>query len=125
MKNCHTATSRNSDLGKMIIVGKSDTTDYTTIEEAIKNAQPGTKILVQPGIYRESIVIDKPLEILGDGQVSDIVIESTNSNCILMQAEYSIVRGLTLRGCATGVLILKGKSILEDCDITNHGYHSL
>ncbi|NEO02756.1 MAG: hypothetical protein F6K50_47755 [Moorea sp. SIO3I7] len=103
---------------KTVVVAKSDPADYTTIGEAIKNAQPETRILVKPGIYRESIVIDKSLEILGDGKVSDIVIEATNLNCILMQTDYAIVRGFTLRESTVGVCVPKGQLILEDCDLT-------
>ncbi|VEP11516.1 conserved membrane hypothetical protein [Hyella patelloides LEGE 07179] len=121
--------SRNSFPGKTVVVAKSDTADYKTIGEAIDNAEPETRILVKPGIYRESLVINKTLEILGDGQVSNIVIESTDASCILMHTEQAIVRGLTLRGCngkkghkCFAVQIYQGKLILEDCDITSDSY---
>jgi F-box protein 11 len=109
-----------------IIVAKVGTADYQTIEEAIQNAPPESYIAVRPGLYREGLVIDKPLEILGDGQPNDIIIESADSSCILMQTDYAVVRGLTLRGCAGrqgkqfyGVDIPQGCLILEDCDITS------
>ena len=34
--------------------------DFTTISEAITAARPGDRILVRPGLYTESLVIDKP-----------------------------------------------------------------
>src|SRR4028118_1750129 len=85
-------------VNKPIIVSATGEGDYTTIGEAIKNAQPDSCILVRPGLYQEGLIIDKQLEIIGDGLVADIVIESTDSNCIIMQADYAVVRGLTLRG---------------------------
>ncbi|BAY92133.1 MULTISPECIES: right-handed parallel beta-helix repeat-containing protein [unclassified Tolypothrix] len=100
--------------------------DYKTISEAIKNAQPGNQILVNPGFYQESLIIDKPLKIIGDGPVSNIVIESANSNCIVMQTDKAEVRGLTLRGVAGkknnnffAVDIPQGQLILAECDITS------
>ena len=57
-----------------IIVGASGNGDYTSIAEAIQNAQPQTEILVRPGLYRERIVIDKPLKIIGEGQVENILL---------------------------------------------------
>jgi parallel beta-helix repeat protein len=100
--------------------------DYKTISEGISNAAPGTRILVQPGLYQESIVINKPLKIIGDGSKADIIIESTDSNCILMQTNYAEVSGLTLRGQAGlknkqyfAVHIPQGDLLLTDCDITS------
>ena len=41
--------------------------DHVTISEAISKANSGDRILVRPGLYQEALVIDKPLEIIGDG----------------------------------------------------------
>ncbi|MGB3205338.1 MAG: right-handed parallel beta-helix repeat-containing protein [Crinalium sp.] len=109
-----------------IIVSATGEGDYTTIGEAIKNAQPDSCILVRPGLYKEGLIIDKQLEIIGDGSVADIVIESTDSSCIIMQTDNAVVRGLTLRGRGAvkkknfyAVKIPQGKLVLEDCDITS------
>ena len=40
-------------------VGKDS--EFTTIGEAIRHALPGTEILVDPGIYREFLIITKPV----------------------------------------------------------------
>ncbi len=117
----------SQDLAEQTLtVSKIGRGDYTTISEAIQNAPVGTRILVQPGIYHEGIIIDKPLEIIGDGATADIVIESTELACILMKTDYAIVRGLTLRCRAAlkgnkynAVDIPQGQLILEDCDITS------
>ncbi|MBA3805999.1 MAG: right-handed parallel beta-helix repeat-containing protein [Acidobacteria bacterium] len=107
-----------------IIVAKDGGGQYTTIVEAIKNAQPGTRIMVRPGFYKEGFAIDKQLEIIGDGPLGDIVIESTDTYCIRMQTDRATVRGLTLRGRTApkeffAVDIPRGQLILEDCDITS------
>ena len=107
-----------------IIVAKGGGGQYTTITEAIKNAQPGTRIMVRPGFYKEGFAIDKQLEIVGDGPLGDIVIESADTYCIRMQTERATVRGLTLRGRTApkeffAVDIPRGQLILEDCDITS------
>ncbi|MFO0454320.1 MAG: right-handed parallel beta-helix repeat-containing protein, partial [Pseudomonadota bacterium] len=102
---------------------------YKTISEAIKNAQPNTRIRVRPGVYKESIVIDKPVKIIGKGSVKDIVIESIESSCILMQTDQATVKGLTLR-CQveseepkySAVDIPQGQLILENCDITSDSF---
>jgi TIR domain len=42
--------------------------DFAAVSAAIKHAKPGDRILVRPGMYEEGLVVDKPLEILGDGR---------------------------------------------------------
>ena len=46
--------------------------DFVSVRAAIEAASPGDRILVRPGLYEESLVVDKPLEIIGDGPVEDI-----------------------------------------------------
>jgi F-box protein 11 len=58
-----------------IIVDAMHRGHYSTLTEALKAAKPGTRILVRPGLYREGVFIDKPVELIGDGDRSDIVIE--------------------------------------------------
>ena len=114
---------------KTLIVCKLGRGDCRSISEAIRKAKIGTRILVQPGTYSESLVIDKPLEIIGDGSVADIVIESTDSECIRMQTDYAVVRGFTLRNQTglkadnhSAVDISQGQLILENCDISSDLY---
>ncbi len=115
--------------GPILIVSHEDDSrhrTYRTLSHAIKNAHPGTLILVRPGLYRESIIIDKRIEIVGDGPRDKIIVESLESDCILMKADRALVRGLTLR-CRTktkgskcfGVHIPTGLLVLEDCGVTS------
>jgi parallel beta-helix repeat protein len=108
-----------------LIVSQQGEADYRSISEAIKNGQPGTRILVSPGVYREGLLIDKHLEIMGDGPLAEIIVESADSDCILMRADTAVVRGLTLRCRAGrgkkyfGVDIAQGQLVLEKCDISS------
>jgi F-box protein 11 len=98
--------------------------DFTTIGAAIEAAQPGDRILVRPGLYEEGLVIDKPLELLGDGPVADIVIQARGSDAVLFQANIGRIANLTLRqaggtGDWYGVDITQGRLELEGCDISS------
>ncbi len=100
----------------------SPTGDCQTISAAIKKANAGDRILVKPGVYREDLVIDKRLEIIGDGEPADIVVESKNADCIIMKTDHALVRGLSLHNRAEGyyaVDIPQGQLTLEYCDITS------
>jgi parallel beta-helix repeat protein len=98
--------------------------DFTTISEAIKKARPGDRILVRPGLYTESLVINKPLEVLGDGPVSDIQVHARDASVVVFRANISRIANLTLRqtggkGIWHGVDIGQGRLELEGCDITS------
>jgi parallel beta-helix repeat protein len=100
--------------------------DFTTISEAIKTARPGDRILVRPGLYSESLVIDKPLEILGDGPAADIQVHARNAHVVVFRANISRIANLTLRQAGGedtwyGVDIGQGRLELEGCDITSSG----
>jgi F-box protein 11 len=98
--------------------------DFTSIGAAIKAAKPGDRILVRPGRYVEGLVVDKPLEILGDGPVAEIEVQARGASAALFQANIGRVANLTLRqaggeGKWYGVDITQGRLELEGCDISS------
>jgi parallel beta-helix repeat protein len=97
--------------------------DCQTISEAIRRATGGERILVRPGIYNEGLVLDKPLEILGDGLRAEIIVESNTANTLLATTDFGRVANLTLRQTGSAhwrcVRITQGRLQLEDCEITS------
>jgi parallel beta-helix repeat protein len=97
--------------------------NFATISEAIKRVAPGTRILVRAGLYQESLVIDKPLEIVGDGESGEIVIQAMSGYVIRFQTTMGRIVNLTLRQIGGDQLycvkIEQGRLDLEDCDITS------
>jgi len=123
-----------------LTVAKLGRADYRTISEAISNAFYDTIIQVGAGFYSENLVIDKPLQIIGDGAREDVIVESTLAPCIQMRTDRAVVRGITLRhrdltknADAIGRLVSQpllkpyaidipqGELILENCNITSTG----
>ncbi len=125
-----------------IIVDQTQHGDYATISEAIRAANPGDKILVRPGLYQEGLIIDKPLEIVGEGERHEIVVQAAGKDAILFKTtsgrvvnvtirqmgeevftiggnEYYINRRMMGGGDLYGVDIAQGRIILEDCDISS------
>jgi parallel beta-helix repeat protein len=97
--------------------------DFPTITQAIAAAQPGDRILVRPGLYQEGLVLDKPLEVIGEGDANLIVVQATGKNALLFKTTMGRVMNLTLRqvggGAWFGVDIVQGRLELEGCDITS------
>jgi len=96
--------------------------DHPTLGDALKAAKPGDRILIRPGLYREGIIIDKPIEIIGDGELGEVVIEAEGKNAVLYKANMGRIANLTLRQIGGGnwycVDITQGRLDLEGCDIT-------
>jgi parallel beta-helix repeat protein len=109
----------------LLVVDALHRGDYSTLTEAIKVARAGTRLLVRPGLYKEGIVIDKPVEIIGDGELGDVVIEASVEDTVLFRASMGRIANLTLRQTGDGerycVDIAQGRLDLEECDITSHG----
>jgi nitrous oxidase accessory protein len=58
-------------------VGSNGEGNYTSIQEAVRNAQNGDTILVSPGVYRENIKVDKGLTILSSTDLSGDMMNRT------------------------------------------------
>ena len=110
--------------GNGLVVAKTGQFDYSTIGEALKNAKPGTSIVVHPGLYKESLVLNKPIEITGNGEQDPVIIESVDASCIQMQTDYALIRGLTLRARGRNYTLesRQGQLVVEDCDIKSFDY---
>ncbi|HEY0735370.1 MAG TPA: right-handed parallel beta-helix repeat-containing protein [Herpetosiphonaceae bacterium] len=115
---------------RTLVVDQMHRGDHVTINEAINAAKPGDRILVRPGFYQEVLVIDKPVEIIGDGLREEIVIQSRENHIIWFEATMSRVVNITLqqigrKGYWFGVVINQGRLDLEDCDITSQNWASV
>lgn len=98
-------------------------TGYRSIGAALAKAQAGAKIRVEPGIYTESLVLDKKVEIEPTKYDPPCVIEGVTGPALTMRAAAATVRGFTLRLRADStagfaVEIPQGRLLLDDCEIS-------
>lgn len=119
-----TSSAVKSSNRQTITVSTNGNGDFVSISEAVKYAAAGARLKIRPGTYQESIVVDRDVEIVGDGAREDIVVQSFDASCLQMRAEKALVRNLTLqgRGAKAGreffaVDIPTGALVLENCDI--------
>lgn len=112
-----------------LVVALDGSGDFLTLTDAIRRAQAGSRLLVRPGIYNENLVLDKSLEIVGDGALEEIIVRATTSSCLVMKTDAATIRNLTLRGQARAgganddgffaVDISHGSPLLDGCDISS------
>jgi parallel beta-helix repeat protein len=102
---------------------------YNRIGAAIAAAAPGSDIVIQPGFYQETLVLNKPLRLLGEGEPEEIIIEAAEQPVLRFQANIGQAVNLTLWqiGAATddesvpAVDIGRGRLNLFNCTITSEG----
>ncbi|HEX8556649.1 MAG TPA: right-handed parallel beta-helix repeat-containing protein [Pyrinomonadaceae bacterium] len=114
-----------ADAASVVASAKGDG-DFASINEALAYVAPGGRVLVRPGVYEEGILLDKRVNVVGDGPRDEIVVRVAGASCLKSGAEAARVAGLTLRGAAGGrgggffvVDVLRGELVLEDCDISS------
>ena len=102
----------------MVFIGSGDNTvyafgniirvpeDYSTIQEAIDAATKGATILIAPGIYTESIVIDRPLTLIG-GTGSSTIFDGGGGGTPITITDTSdvIVTNFVITDGAQGIFI--------------------
>lgn len=92
--------------------------DFTTIGAAIAAAEPGAKIVVREGFYREGLRLSKPLEIVGEGDRERIAVVATTSHALHCDAPMARISGMRFRSEAPkayGIWITDGAVELDDC----------
>jgi parallel beta-helix repeat protein len=94
---------------------------HRAVTEAVAAASPGDRILVRPGTYEGGIVLDKPLEIVGEGNPSEVVIHATGTNALAFRTTLGRVANLALKQLGGGdyfaVDVGQGRLTLEGCHI--------
>lgn len=110
---------------RRLVVDPSGNGDHRTIGAAIRAAVvPGTLITVKPGTYRRALLIDRSVEIVGEGDRGQIVVEATDTDAVTVTADRPELRNLTV--CAVGtkgnhgaVFVKRGNVVIVGCDLTS------
>jgi hypothetical protein len=97
----------------------------SSIQQAIDEAPIGSVIEIDPGVYKEDIVIDKYIELVGVGKRENIILQGVKSSSITMKKGYAVIRNVTLkqpkeygldRGMDT-VYIENGTLLMDSCSV--------
>jgi len=99
-------------------------TFFTTIRDAILAAEKGHRIVILPGVYNESLTVDKSITLCGyPGGTEQVVIRSAE-NVVVSSGANAVLRNLTLRqlgGKFNGILVHEGMLTVEHCDVSSAG----
>lgn len=90
-----------------------------TLRERIEQAEPGSEIIIEPGIYNESFEITKPIKLRGKGPAEQIIIRPGKQ--IKIDAINCAFSGMTFFGnyAHPTVEVSAGTHVFENCRFSN------
>jgi parallel beta-helix repeat protein len=99
--------------------------DCPTIQKAIDLVKDGGTVRVSPGIYAETLVIKKPVDLLGENKTNTIIQGIIGTDILIeLRAQNIRISGLTIKGAQRAISSMEGarNCLIEDNVITNNGY---
>jgi parallel beta-helix repeat protein len=89
---------RSNSRGDILHVGGSGPGNYSTIQGAIKDANPGDTVYVYSGTYYENIELGKRLVLVGEDKNSTIIDGKQEGCTINLSSENAIIENFTILG---------------------------
>lgn len=80
---------------RILVVGRGGKAHCLSLRVALRQAEPGNQIVVLPGVYREALVIDKPVSIRGDGE--GVILECAQGTAIQVRSAGVSLSRMTLQ----------------------------
>ena len=114
--------------GNTITVDDDQPADYTTIQNAIDNANPNDDILVYPGTYYENVIVNKSVNIVGTGAGEKTIDANGLDHGIWTDRSQVAISGFTIINTTNGhagIFISQDRNLvtISNCTINNcsHG----
>ncbi len=119
----------NSSLssGEEIVVDENGNGDYTTIQNAIDNAQEGDTIRVWAGSYEENVVVNKTVTIIGNGSASTTIDGGGEGSVVTINVNWVNLTGFHITGSGNdtdeaGVLVVSDQNQINNNNCSGNQY---
>jgi Right handed beta helix region/ATPase family associated with various cellular activities (AAA)/AAA lid domain len=102
-------------------VGARGWGSHRSIGSAIRAAADGGLVTISPGVYPESVALDRDVTIVADTERGAVELVCPDGPALLVRGGVATVRGLAIRGGqphAAAVTISGGALTLDDCDVS-------
>ncbi len=109
-----------SDEVKANIIEVGYDKDYESISEALAAASEGDTILIYEKIYKESLTVDKSLEILAKEGHGVVIDGETKDYSLFLETDDVYIEGISVRNSDVGVVVQNSYNVnLEDVNISD------
>ena len=119
----------NTVKAQNILYVKDEGVQFTSIQAAINSASDGDIIYVYNGTYHETIIINKPIELIGENKNTTIIDADGNNNVVNISADNVNFSGFTITNCGpeegSAVIIISEDVNLSSCIITDNSFHGV
>jgi hypothetical protein len=96
------------------------------LRDAVRDAAENACLVLKPGLYRESLVIKKNLQIRAESEDAAVTIESLTASVVVLEGACLLLSRLVLKGIGgkdkkphAAVEIRSGQLVMEDCNVTS------
>jgi parallel beta-helix repeat protein len=94
------------------------TSSYSSIQEAVNAAQLGDTIYVHNGTYRENVVVNKPVALIGENKHTAIIEGNGSGAVIRVIADDCVISGFTVTNGSAGIYVASDNNLVNDTIIT-------
>lgn len=111
-----------------LVVDPADPAAFAEIDDAVAVAEDGDRVVVRRGTYGRPVVVDRAVEIVGDGPRETILLEPVGGEALGIAASGTRVAGLTIRPSRAGndgadhsaLAVHDAAVTVEGCSLTSH-----
>ncbi|MFB9835876.1 right-handed parallel beta-helix repeat-containing protein, partial [Actinoallomurus acaciae] len=93
---------------------------HRTIGAAVRAAEDGATVSVQPGVYQESVVLDRDVTIVAAKGPGTVRIVAPQRSALMLHGCAATIQDITVEGASpkeAAVLVKGGSPVLERCEI--------
>ena len=117
--------NKDFDMVRMIVVDQTNgNSKYTTIQQAINDAEAGTTVYVKAGTYREILNVYKPINIIGEDKEITVIFPCSNKNgyAVKISSPQVSLNKLSISNngpglYTTGIKIVAPEAEIIDCNV--------
>lgn len=99
--------------------------NYTTIQDAIKAANPGETIFVRAGTYYEHVVVDKALSLVGENKHDTIIDGNGTETVVRLAANNITLSNFTIQNGELGIWLLRSSNNILTSNIASNNHYGI